>query len=326
MKFLLFLFLPLFASAQVFNSPLNQPLAGYAAGSNATISSSNTILTALQDLQAQISGSGISGKANLSGGNVFTGTQQINSGSFIIGGTTILPSGEWNISAAGGYVDPDVGTTYDLKAGGNVRGIVARGTSYFINQVGIGAQTPVASAKLQVSSTTQGFLPPVLTTTQRNAVSSPAEGLQIFNSTTNTRDYYDGSNWYSVDNPPTTRASNSTTITTTSTSYVLMTGMTITTPPAGTYLAIFSTTIEGGNNNSKGFISIYSGGTIAADSQRTFVSRSQAGVNAAVQVVVNVDTQAEVTVNGSQDIQVYWKGQGGTFTAYNKSLNIIRIR
>ena len=47
-------------------------------------------------------------------------------------------------------------------------------------QVGIGTATPAASAKLDVSSTTQGFLPPRLSITQRNAIVNPAAGLMIW--------------------------------------------------------------------------------------------------------------------------------------------------
>lgn len=42
----------------------------------------------------------------------------------------------------------------------------------------------VASALFEMSSTTQGFLPPRMTTTQRDAISSPAEGLVIYNTST----------------------------------------------------------------------------------------------------------------------------------------------
>jgi hypothetical protein len=42
---------------------------------------------------------------------------------------------------------------------------------------------PVASAQLEVTSTTKGFLPPRMTTTQRDAISSPAAGLVIYNTT-----------------------------------------------------------------------------------------------------------------------------------------------
>ena len=49
--------------------------------------------------------------------------------------------------------------------------------------VAIGVASPNASAKLQVDSTTQGFLPPVMTTTQKNAIATPATGLVVFDST-----------------------------------------------------------------------------------------------------------------------------------------------
>lgn len=45
--------------------------------------------------------------------------------------------------------------------------------------VGIGVLVPNASAALDVTSTTQGFLPPRMTLAQRNAIASPAEGLMI---------------------------------------------------------------------------------------------------------------------------------------------------
>ncbi len=49
--------------------------------------------------------------------------------------------------------------------------------------IGIATLIPDASAQLDVSSTTRGFLPPRMTTTQRNAISSPAAGLIIYNTT-----------------------------------------------------------------------------------------------------------------------------------------------
>ena len=47
-------------------------------------------------------------------------------------------------------------------------------------QVGIGTTTPNASAVLDLTSTTQGLLPPRMTQTQRNAIVSPAAGLIIW--------------------------------------------------------------------------------------------------------------------------------------------------
>jgi hypothetical protein len=49
----------------------------------------------------------------------------------------------------------------------------------------IGTKTSVASAMLTIESTTKGFLPPRMTTTQRNAISSPAAGLVVYDTTLN---------------------------------------------------------------------------------------------------------------------------------------------
>jgi len=52
--------------------------------------------------------------------------------------------------------------------------IFDNGTSVGINNI-----TPSTSAKLEVASTTQGFLMPRMTSTQRTAITSPAEGLLV---------------------------------------------------------------------------------------------------------------------------------------------------
>ncbi len=56
------------------------------------------------------------------------------------------------------------------------------------------------SAMLDVKSTSKGFLPPRMTTTQRDAISSPVAGLTIFNSTNSSIETYNGSAW--VGNTP----------------------------------------------------------------------------------------------------------------------------
>jgi len=65
-------------------------------------------------------------------------------------------------------------------------------------EVGIGTSTPDASSLLDVDSTTQGLLPPRMTTTQRDAISSPAAGLIIYNTTTNLLNFFNGSVWGAV--------------------------------------------------------------------------------------------------------------------------------
>jgi microcystin-dependent protein len=63
--------------------------------------------------------------------------------------------------------------------------------------VGIGTTTPSTKAALDVSSTTQGFLPPRMTSAQRNAISSPPAGLQIFNADRRCLEFYTGAEWSS---------------------------------------------------------------------------------------------------------------------------------
>jgi hypothetical protein len=46
--------------------------------------------------------------------------------------------------------------------------------------VGIGTSAPDDSAKLQVDSTTKGFLPPRMSAVQAEAITSPAEGLMVY--------------------------------------------------------------------------------------------------------------------------------------------------
>ena len=67
-------------------------------------------------------------------------------------------------------------------------------------QVGIGTTSPDASAALDVSSNSMGVLPPRMTTTQRDAISSPAAGLMIYCTSVNDLQYYNGTNWISIGN------------------------------------------------------------------------------------------------------------------------------
>ncbi len=47
-------------------------------------------------------------------------------------------------------------------------------------QVGVGTYTPHPSSKMDLTSTTQGFLPPRMTAVQRKAIASPADGLLVY--------------------------------------------------------------------------------------------------------------------------------------------------
>ena len=61
--------------------------------------------------------------------------------------------------------------------------------------VGIGTAAPNSSAALHINSTTKGLLLPSMTTTQRNAIVSPAEGLLIYNLSTNELNQRQSGGW-----------------------------------------------------------------------------------------------------------------------------------
>lgn len=65
-------------------------------------------------------------------------------------------------------------------------------------RVAIGDNLPDSKAVLDVQSVTKGFLPPRMTTTQRDAISTPPEGLTIYNLTTHTLNFWNGSAWTAV--------------------------------------------------------------------------------------------------------------------------------
>jgi hypothetical protein len=73
---------------------------------------------------------------------------------------------------------------------------IGRWTSAGVN-IG-GAADPDASAVLDVDSTTKGLLLPRMTTTQKNAISTPAAGLMVYDITLNKVCVYTGSAWETI--------------------------------------------------------------------------------------------------------------------------------
>jgi hypothetical protein len=70
----------------------------------------------------------------------------------------------------------------NIASGTNRWNLYMNGTAqnYLAGALSIGVTTANASALLQLDSTTKGFLPPRMTATQRAAISTPAEGLVVF--------------------------------------------------------------------------------------------------------------------------------------------------
>jgi hypothetical protein len=67
-----------------------------------------------------------------------------------------------------------------------------------IGNVGLSNTSPNAAAILDCNSTSKGFLPPRMSTAQRDAISTPPAGLMIYNNSTNVLNFYNGSAWGAV--------------------------------------------------------------------------------------------------------------------------------
>ena len=75
------------------------------------------------------------------------------------------------------------GAIWTNLAGGTIKSVIVPGTNTITgatSPIGIGTNTPNSSAMLDITSTTQGFLPPRMTGAQRAAIVSPVAGLEIW--------------------------------------------------------------------------------------------------------------------------------------------------
>jgi hypothetical protein len=85
-----------------------------------------------------------------------------------------------------------VGSSYTLSTPQNINTTA----NFQAGTLGVNlASTLNPSAVFEADSTTQGILIPRGTITQRNAISSPANGLQFYDTTSGTIDYFDGTAW-----------------------------------------------------------------------------------------------------------------------------------
>jgi uncharacterized protein YxjI len=131
-------------------------------------------------------------------GNIGIGTASPTATTHIKGsGTTLATTALLVQNSAGTEVlkvqddsEVKVRSTFRVQdAGGNngmimyADGISGIRTLWVNGSVGVGVLGNNASARLQVDSTTQGFLPPRMTTTQKNAIATPASGLMVYDKT-----------------------------------------------------------------------------------------------------------------------------------------------
>ena len=74
----------------------------------------------------------------------------------------------------------------------NFSGQLAVGSSVIIGTTSFGIN---GSCLLELRSTTKGFLPPRMTTTQKNAIATPAAGLMVYDTDLSKVNFYNGASW-----------------------------------------------------------------------------------------------------------------------------------
>jgi hypothetical protein len=90
---------------------------------------------------------------------------------------------------------------YSVSAGGLHKWFYGTTQSMTLDtsgNLGIGTTSPSASAILDAQSTTKGVRMPNMTTTQKNAIASPAAGLMVFDTTLAKLCVYSGSAWQTI--------------------------------------------------------------------------------------------------------------------------------
>ena len=184
-------------------------------GTNYTITGTNQLMSvpyALYSANGTAGAVGPTGAAGAVGTNGINGTNG-STGATGTNGTNGI-NGAIGVTGAAGTngTNGAIGTTGSTGATGLLSAGTAvgnttywDGTQWVLNNnniynagasIGINTgATPAASAYLDISGTAKGFLPPRMTTSQMNAIVSPAKGLMIYNTDCDVYNYWNGSAW-----------------------------------------------------------------------------------------------------------------------------------
>lgn len=108
---------------------------------------------------------------------------------------------------------------------------------------------------------------------------------------------------------------------TTSTSYTQVNSIS-STPAAGTYMVSFTASGKGNSDDQEMQVCIYNDGSAVAHTERDYGFEADANNN---DRRFAIHTQALVTVNGSQTIDVRYKTNTGTFSIYERSMVLLKV-
>jgi hypothetical protein len=184
----------------------------------ALLSSGNNSIGTLSDLSARV---GIKGSGSTSAttsllvqNSAGTAAFQIKDDTFVTFPSTapnyqVMIGGQTGTNKNGLSIGYTIGGTVYSQGGifgnpntatnelyGNTNSILSfKDGEILIKNANNGATINNPSAILTIDSTTKGVLFPRMTTTQRNAIASPATGLVVYDSTTNKLQCYNGSTW-----------------------------------------------------------------------------------------------------------------------------------
>jgi hypothetical protein len=137
------------------------------------------------------------------GGSVVIGTPTNQGYKFEVNGSSQFNTGaggRFRFETVGGFINQLFSTAW-FNIVGTAPTAISGSPLYLgynlntaaINSTIVGSgNTPNASSIFEIFSTTKGFLMPRMTLTQRNAIASPAAGLQIFSTTDSTNYIYRG--------------------------------------------------------------------------------------------------------------------------------------
>ena len=128
---------------------------------------------------------------NVNAGFNFTGTYQHNGAAGLGYGIYSIVTNNTGTSNIlySGYFIATANSSGATSVGMYISSSSTSGTAYGLlvngGRSGFGTTTPVESAEVEILSTTRGFLPPRMTTTQKNAIATPAAGLVVYDTTLN---------------------------------------------------------------------------------------------------------------------------------------------